>query len=102
MSAIDLCEDLHHRIAKEIQPNAPMLLSKGNVIAEGVSNELDELRNISTKGKDYLAAMQAKEIEETGISSLKIAYNNVFGYYLEARCFNGETFFKKGNVTLIR
>lgn len=85
ISAIDLCEELHHRIATEIQPNAPMLLSKGNVIAEGVSNELDELRDISTKGKDYLAAMQAKEIEETGISSLKIAYNNVFGYYLEVR-----------------
>ena len=85
LDAVDLCETLHQRIAKEIQHDAPMLLSKGNVIAKGVSQELDDLRDISTKGKDYLAAMQAKEIEETGITSLKIAFNNVFGYYLEVR-----------------
>ncbi len=85
VNALDLCKALNARISKEIQVEAPILLSKGNVIAKGVSKELDELREISSTGKDYLAAMQAKETEKTGITSLKIAFNNVFGYYLEVR-----------------
>jgi DNA mismatch repair protein MutS len=83
LSGLDLCSTLKNRIETEIQADAPLLLSKGNVIAVGVAAELDELRAISTTGKDYLARMQAKEIERTGITSLKIAFNNVFGYYLE-------------------
>ena len=85
VNALDLCATLKKRIEKEIQAEAPILLSKGNVIAKGVSKELDELREISSTGKGYLAKMQAQEIEKTGITSLKIAFNNVFGYYLEVR-----------------
>ena len=82
---ISLCEDLRDRIAKEIQPDAPLLLSKGNVIADGYNGELDELRRISRSGKDFLFNIQEREVERTGIASLKVGFNNVFGYYLEVR-----------------
>jgi len=82
---LDPLEALVVRVRNEIQPEAPALVSKGNVIAEGVSSELDDLRKISATGKEYLANLQASEIERTGISSLKIGFNNVFGYYLEVR-----------------
>ena len=82
---LNLCESLKERIAKEIQNDPPQLVNKGDVIADGYSEELDELRNISRNGKDYLMKIQEQEIEKTGISSLKIGYNNVFGYYLEVR-----------------
>lgn len=84
-SQLTLCEDLRDRIAREVQPNPPQLLNKGNVIAPGYSQELDELRNISTNGRNYLLQLQEQEVQKTGISSLKIGYNNVFGYYLEVR-----------------
>nr|WP_207778417.1 DNA mismatch repair protein MutS [Balneicella halophila] len=79
------CSKLCERIGSSIVDNPPALLNKGNVIKEGVSEELDELRNISFKGKDYLVDLQQRECERTGIPSLKIAFNNVFGYYLEVR-----------------
>lgn len=79
------CETIRNRIEKEIHPDPPTLVNKGNVIAAGVSAELDELRSLSYSGKDYLAQMQEREAEKTGISSLKIAFNNVFGYYIEVR-----------------
>lgn len=82
---MNLCESLRDRIEKEIQPDPPQLVSKGDVIAEGYNKELDELRNISRGGKDYLLEIQQREAEKTGISSLKVGYNNVFGYYLEVR-----------------
>ncbi len=82
---IDCCEELRDRIEKEIQPDPPQLLSRGGVIAPGYSQELDDLRNIRDNGKDYLLKIQEREIEKTGISSLKVGYNNVFGYYLEVR-----------------
>ncbi len=82
---MSLCESLRDRIAREIQPDPPLLLNKGNVISEGFNAELDELRQISRGGRDYLMNIQQREIETTGISSLKIGYNNVFGYYLEVR-----------------
>ena len=84
-SQLTLCEELRDRIAREVQPNPPQLLNKGNVIAPGYSQELDELRNISTNGRNYLLQLQEQEVQKTGISSLKIGYNNVFGYYLEVR-----------------
>ena len=77
------CESIRNRIKKEIRPDAPAMTSKGNFIAEGVDTELDELRNLSRSGKDYLVNIQRREMEATGISSLKIGFNNVFGYYLE-------------------
>ncbi len=77
------CKLVIERIEKEILPDPPYLVSKGNVIAEGVNLELDELRKISYSGKDYLLQIQQRETERTGISSLKVAFNNVFGYYLE-------------------
>ena len=77
------CESIRRRIAKEIRHDAPAVTSKGNFIAEGINEELDELRNLSRSGKDYLVNIQRREAERTGISSLKIGYNNVFGYYLE-------------------
>ena len=80
-----LCETLRDRIEKEIQPDPPQLVNKGNVIAEGYSKELDELRSISNHGRQYLMEIQNREMEKTGISSLKVGYNNVFGYYLEVR-----------------
>ena len=77
------CAGIRERIKKTLNPDAPALLSKGNFIAEGVDAELDELRGLSRSGKDYLQGIQRREMEATGISSLKVGYNNVFGYYLE-------------------
>ena len=82
---INLCEVLRYRIAKEVFEDCPLLVNKGHVIKEGVDSTLDELRNIAYSGKDYLLRIQERETEQTGISSLKIGYNNVFGYYLEVR-----------------
>jgi DNA mismatch repair protein MutS len=82
---LNLCESIKDRIEKEIQPDPPQLVNKGDVIADGYNKELDDLRSISRNGKDYLLKIQEKEIEATGISSLKVGYNNVFGYYLEVR-----------------
>ena len=82
---LNLCESLRDRIEKEITPDPPQLVSKGGVIADGYSPKLDELRNISRGGKDYLLEIQQRETEKTGISSLKVGFNNVFGYYLEVR-----------------
>jgi DNA mismatch repair protein MutS len=79
------CISVRDRIEKEIANDPPMLLHKGNVIKSGVSEELDELRNIQYSGKDYLTQMQERESARTGIPSLKIAFNNVFGYYIEVR-----------------
>ena len=82
---MNLCENLRDRIEREIQPDPPQLVSKGGVIADGFSPELDELRAISRGGRDYLMQIQERETERTGIASLKVGYNNVFGYYLEVR-----------------
>ncbi|GHU64687.1 DNA mismatch repair protein MutS [Bacteroidia bacterium] len=82
---LTLCEIIRERIAKEILPEPPALLSKGNVIAKGVNPELDELRDIAYSGKDYLLQIQQRESERTEIPSLKVSYNNVFGYYIEVR-----------------
>lgn len=82
---LDLCTLIREKIAKEINNDPPLLVNKGGVIADGVSEELDELRRISYSGKDYLLQVQQRESERTGIPSLKIAYNNVFGYYIEVR-----------------
>jgi DNA mismatch repair protein MutS len=79
----NVCNMVRERIRKDIQPDPPALASKGNVILEGVSPELDELRKLAYSGKDYLVKIQQREIERTGITSLKIGYTNVFGYYLE-------------------
>ena len=81
----NLCEVLRDRIAKEVFEDCPLLVNKGHVIKEGVDSTLDELRHIAYSGKDYLLRIQERETEQTGISSLKIGYNNVFGYYLEVR-----------------
>ncbi|NOZ48012.1 MAG: DNA mismatch repair protein MutS [Chlorobi bacterium] len=82
---INPCSLIKDRIAKELNEDAPNAVVKGNVIAEGVSVELDELRQIAFSGKDFLAKMQIRESERTGIPSLKISFNNVFGYYIEVR-----------------
>ncbi len=82
---IELCEELRDRIEQELRPDPPMLVNRGNVIRYGYCPELDELRDISQGGRDYLLNLQQKEAEKTGISSLKVGYNNVFGYYLEVR-----------------
>ena len=82
---LNLCESLRDRIEKEIQPDPPQLAAKGNVIAPGYDRQLDELRSIRDNGKQYLLGIQEKEAEQTGITSLKIGFNNVFGYYLEVR-----------------
>ncbi|AUI55317.1 DNA mismatch repair protein MutS [Prevotella jejuni] len=82
---LNLCESLRDRIEKEIQPDPPQLVAKGNVIALGYNQELDDLRSIRDNGKQYLLEIQEKEVEQTGITSLKIGFNNVFGYYLEVR-----------------
>jgi len=79
------CTTIREKITKTLNEDAPVNINKGNAIASGVSAELDELRAISTLGKGYLDNMQAREIERTGISSLKISFNNVFGYYIEVR-----------------
>ena len=80
---LNLCEFLLQKIDKELMEDAPMLIHQGGIIKEGVDAELDELRNISFAGKDYLLQIQRREVERTGISSLKVSYNKVFGYYLE-------------------
>jgi DNA mismatch repair protein MutS len=77
------CSIIRDRIASQIHPEAPALLSKGGVIADGFNEDLDDLRKLAFSGKDYLVGIQQRESEKTGIPSLKIAYNNVFGYYLE-------------------
>ena len=77
------CVSIRERIKTTLKPDSPALLSKGNFIAEGVDAELDELRGLSRSGKEYLQGIQRREMENTGISSLKVGYNNVFGYYLE-------------------
>ena len=82
---LNLCISIRDKIAREINNDPPLLVNKGGVIADGVSEELDELRRISYSGKDYLLQIQQRESELTGIPSLKIAYNNVFGYYIEVR-----------------
>ena len=82
---LDCCADICDRIEREIIPEPPLLLNKGGVIADGVDASLDELRNIAYKGKDYLMQIQQRESELTGIPSLKISFNNVFGYYIEVR-----------------
>jgi len=79
------CNSLREKISTTLNEDAPVNINKGNAIASGISEELDELRAISTSGKDYLDAMLAREIERTRITSLKIAFNNVFGYYIEVR-----------------
>lgn len=83
--AMDPCDELRNRIARELRPDPPIVTNRGGVIADGVNAELDELRSISHSGKDYLMKIQSREAEQTGIPNLKIAYNNVFGYYLEVR-----------------
>ena len=82
---LNLCQLIRDRIAREINPDAPNLLNRGNVISHGVNAELDELREISYSSKDYLLRLQQSESERTGIPSLKVAFNNVFGYYIEVR-----------------
>ena len=82
---LDCCADIRDRIAREIVPEPPLLLNKGGVVADGVNDALDELRAISCNGKDYLLQIQQRESERTSIPSLKIAYNSVFGYYIEVR-----------------
>ena len=77
------CVSIRERIKKTLNPDAPAVISKGNYIADGVDAELDDLRNLSRSGKEYLMGIQRREMELTGISSLKVGYNNVFGYYLE-------------------
>ena len=82
---LDCCADIRDRIANEIVPEPPLLLNKGGVVADGVNEQLDELRAIAYHGKDYLMQLQQRESERTGIPSLKISFNNVFGYYIEVR-----------------
>ena len=82
---LNLCESIRDRIEREIQNDPPQLVAKGGVIRNGVNDELDELRHIAYSGKDYLLQIQDREAQETGIASLKVGYNNVFGYYLEVR-----------------
>ena len=82
---LNLCVSIRDRIAKEINNDPPLLINKGGVIQNGVNEDLDELRRISYSGKDYLLQIQQRESERTGIPSLKVAFNNVFGYYIEVR-----------------
>ncbi len=79
------CNQIREKIEKELNPDPPIQVNKGNVIASGVSKELDELRKILYSGKDYLVDLQQRESDHTGITSLKIGFNNVFGYYIEVR-----------------
>ena len=95
---LNLCESIKTRIEKEIQPDPPQLVAKGDVIADGYNKELDELRTMRRNGKDYLLKIQEDEAEATGILSLKVGFNNVFGYYLEVR----NTFKNKVPETWIR
>ncbi|MEI6124365.1 MAG: DNA mismatch repair protein MutS [Bacteroidota bacterium] len=80
---LNACRIIRERIEQQLHPDPPALAIKGNVIAEGISPELDELRKLAFSGKDYLLQIQQRESEQTGIPSLKIAFNNVFGYYIE-------------------
>lgn len=80
---INLCEFLLEKISNELKQDPPLMINQGGLIKEGVNQELDELRKIAFSGKDYLLQIQQREVERTGISSLKISYNKVFGYYLE-------------------
>ena len=82
---VNTCDTLRERIEREIENDPPQLVQKGGVIKTGVNSELDELRNIAYSGKDYLLKIQEREVQKTGITSLKIGFNNVFGYYLEVR-----------------
>ena len=82
---LSLCESVRDRIEREITNDPPQLIAKGGIIRDGVNAELDELRHIAYSGKDYLMQIQEREMQATGIASLKIGYNNVFGYYLEVR-----------------
>lgn len=82
---MELCASIRDRIAAEMQNDPPLMVNRGNVIAKGYNAELDDLRHIAYEGKDYLMQIQTRESEATGIPSLKIAYNSVFGYYLEVR-----------------
>lgn len=82
---VNPCTSLRDRIERDIQPDPPNQVNRGNVIAKGVSAELDELREIVYSGKDFLLKLQEREIKNTGISSLKVGFNNVFGYYIEVR-----------------
>lgn len=82
---LDPCTEIRDRIAREIMPDPPVLTAKGGYICNNVNKELDELRQIAYSGKDYLLQLQQRESERTGIPSLKVAYNNVFGYYIEVR-----------------
>ena len=82
---LNLCESIRDKIGREVEPDSPQLINKGGVIRDGVDEELDRLRQVAYHGKDYLLKIQEREQKETGIQSLKIGYNNVFGYYLEVR-----------------
>ena len=82
---MDSCTELRNMIGRQLNPNPPLAVNKGGTIATGVNAELDELRQIAYSGKDYLLQIQQREIEATGIQSLKIGFNNVFGYYMEVR-----------------
>ncbi|MBB6275931.1 DNA mismatch repair protein MutS [Porphyromonas circumdentaria] len=83
--SLELCETLRERIKYELNPDAPQQVNRGNVIAEGYNEELDELRRLAFSGKDYLLSLQQRESDQTGIPSLKVGFNNVFGYYIEVR-----------------
>ncbi|MCH4829372.1 DNA mismatch repair protein MutS [Flavobacterium covae] len=83
--SLHACELLREKITNTLNPDAPVAINKGNAIASGVNEELDELRNISNSGKEFLEAIEKRESEKTGIPSLKISFNNVFGYYIEVR-----------------
>ena len=82
---INACASMRDRIERELNPDAPIAVNRGDVIRAGVDRELDSLREIAYSGKDYLLKIQQREIEQTGIPSLKVSYNNVFGYYIEVR-----------------
>jgi len=84
-SQLDLCENIRDKIENEINEDAPLLISKGNIIKEGVSEELDDLRKILFSGKSFLEQLKEDESKKTGIPSLKISFNNVFGYFIEVR-----------------
>lgn len=79
------CKAIADKIEKELNPDPPVMVNRGNTIANGISEELDDLRTILYSGKDYIEELQRREIERTGISSLKVSFNNVFGYYIEVR-----------------
>ena len=85
VTKLNPCLDLQKKLENELSDNPPILINKGNVIKSGVNTELDHLRDLRASGKLYLQEMLTREIEKTGISSLKISFNNVFGYYLEVR-----------------